>query len=89
MTTLHDTHPSFIDRSQTETVLYRVAVSALTWRADAEPGYSIEEEQRWCLAPLQGIDPGLPIRVLVVDTILDPSRHRTELVQALVALSDG
>jgi hypothetical protein len=89
MTTLHDTHLSFIDRSQTETVLYRVAVSALTWREDAEPGYSIEDEQRWCLAPLGGVDPGLPLRVLVVDTILDRSRNRAQLVRALVALSDA
>ncbi|WP_345752582.1 hypothetical protein [Microbacterium rhizophilus] len=89
MNTLHDPLPSFIDRSQTEAALYRVAVSALTWRADAEPGYSIEDEQRWCLAPLDGIDLGLPFRVLVVDTILDPSRNRAQLVQALVALSDG
>ncbi|WP_324012674.1 hypothetical protein [Microbacterium sp. JZ37] len=89
MKTIRDTLPSFIDRSQTETVLYRAAVSALTWRADAEPGYSIEDEQRWCLAPLRGVDPGLPLRVLVVETILDPSRNCAELVQALVALRDG
>ena len=86
-----ETRSPRIDRSQTEAVLYRVAICALTWhpgKAEADPGYRLEDDQRWCLAPLEGADPGLPIRVLVAATIHDPSRYRVELVRALSALAD-
>lgn len=89
MNTSHSTCPNAIDRAQVESVLYRVAVSALTWypdKTDADHDYRIEQDQRWCLAPMQGVDVGLPIRVLVASTIMDPSRYRAELVCALAAL---
>lgn len=91
MNTVSETRTPLIDRSQTEAVLYRVAICALTWypgKAEADPGYRVEDDQRWCLAPLAGADPGLPIRVLVAATIHDPSRYRAELVRALSALAD-
>ncbi|MDY0907859.1 hypothetical protein [Microbacterium sp. CFBP9034] len=91
MNTVSEARTPLIDRSQTEAVLYRVAICALTWhprKADADPGYRVEDDQRWCLAPLEGADPGLPIRVLVAATIHDPSRYRAQLVQALSALAD-
>lgn len=91
MNTVPETRTPLVDRSQTEAVLYRVAICALTWhpgKADAHPGYRVEDDQRWCLAPLAGPDPGLPIRVLVAATIHDPSRYRVELVRALSALAD-
>jgi len=80
-----------IDRSQTEAVLYRFAICAITWpstKVETDPGHRLEDDQRWCLAPLGGADPGAPIRLLVTATILDPSRYRAELVQALAALAD-
>ncbi|WP_127817856.1 hypothetical protein [Microbacterium sp. CPCC 204701] len=91
MNTVSETSTPLIDRSQTEAVLYRVAICALTWhpgKTDADPGYRVEDDHRWCLAPLDGVDPGLPVRVLVAATILDPSRHRAELVRSLSALAD-
>lgn len=90
MNIVSETRSPLIDRSQTEAVLYRVAICALTWhpgKPDADPGYRIEDDQRWCLAPLEGAEPGLPIRVLVVATIHDPSRYRAALVRALAALA--
>lgn len=90
MNTVSESPTPLIDRSQAEAVLYRVAICALTWhpgKAAADPGYRIEEDQCWCLAPLEESNPGLPIRVLVAATIVDPSRYRAELVQALSALS--
>ena len=91
MNNVSETRTPLIDRSQTEAVLYRVAICAVTWhpgKAGAVRGYSLEGDQRWCLAPLEGADPGLPIRVLVAATIHDPSRYRAELVRALGALAD-
>lgn len=83
--------PRVEDRAPTEIVLSRIAVCALTWysgKAEAEPDYSFEKDQRWCLAPLADLEPGLPLRILVAATILDPSRHRDELIRVLVALGD-
>lgn len=81
-----------LDRAHVEALLARVAICAISWyphRDAAEPGYSIDDDQRWCLRALEGADPGILGRYLVVACIQDPTRHRRELVTALRAVTAG
>jgi hypothetical protein len=44
-----------LDRADVEEVIYRVAVSAFRYYADKpakELGYTVDEDVRWCTAPL-------------------------------------
>lgn len=83
-----------IDRSHTEALLDRVAFAALTYypdRTSDEPGYTVEEDVAYCLAPLQPL-PGAwgdDLRELVGRTITDPTQYRQRLVQQLERLADA
>ena len=55
MTTTTSEGPTMIDRSDCEATLYRIAICAFTYYPDKEadePGYSVDEDVDWCLAPL-------------------------------------
>ena len=79
-----------IDRADIEATRYRVAICALDYypaKPDDEPGYTIDEDITWAIAPLLGHDPTTleQLRHLIGDTITDPTTHR----DALNHLLDG
>ncbi|MFH8251487.1 hypothetical protein ACH3VR_14035 [Microbacterium sp. B2969] len=81
------------DRAHTEEALYRTAVTAVTHyegRADAEPGYTIDEDLDWCMQPLAGVtEPERSVlRGLIRATIVDPTRARQALVRRLAVAAD-
>lgn len=83
-------NPTPNDRAFTETVLGRTALCAIAWypeRSASEAEWSFQKDLAWCLAPLQSGDGGDELRRLVVATIIDPTRHRSDLVLALQAIA--
>lgn len=84
-----------IDRSHTEAVTYRVAVTAITYHPDkptTDPGYTLDEDVDWCLEPLAGLPPETltSVRAVVAETVVDPTAHRQTLQRRLDDLiSDG
>jgi len=90
--TLSTKEITMIDRANAEAATYRVAVAALTYRPDktmVEPGYTIDEDVDWCIQPLHGIPAESidQVRVLVRDTIIDPTAHRMSLARVLADLT--
>ena len=81
-----------LDRTQAEATLYRVAICALTYYADKphdEPGYTIDEDLTWCIAPLLALDTAVldQLRESIRNTIADPTAHRGALNRVLTALT--
>ncbi|GAA1645798.1 hypothetical protein [Microbacterium flavum] len=84
---------SAIDRDRAEKVLYRTAISAFMYypdKPDNEPGYDVEEDVAWCVAPL---DRQLPMpdveifRGVIRMLITEPLADRRPLIQKLAELS--
>ncbi|WP_341976053.1 hypothetical protein [Microbacterium sp. LWO13-1.2] len=82
-----------IDQTDVEATLYRVAVSSFTYYPDKEaeePGYTLDEDQDWCLAPLAGLPAGqrdqlgAAIRVMVTE----PTANRREFIAMLADLAE-
>lgn len=82
-----------LDRTETETVLYRVAICAFTYYPDKpelEPGYTIEEDVVWCSAPLVGLenDQVAELRDVIRTLIADPAADRRGFIATLAQLAD-
>lgn len=79
-----------VDRAIIETVLWRVATTAIAWGSDpadtTHPADNLRDAVAWCLASLEP-DTATPLRVVVARSILDPTQHRHVLVAALQALT--
>ncbi|WP_396655637.1 hypothetical protein [Microbacterium sp.] len=80
-----------IDRADTETVLYRVAISAFTYypgKEAEEPGYTVEEDLAWCLAPLAA-HPAIvdELRTRIRLLITDPTADRRGFLATLAQLA--
>lgn len=83
-------NPTPTDRAFPETVLGRTALCAIAWypeRSASEAEWSFQQDLAWCLAPLPSVAKGDELRRLVVATIIDPTRHRSDLVLALQAIA--
>jgi hypothetical protein len=82
-----------IDRADAEATEYRVAVSAFTYYPDkpaAEPGYSIDEDIDWCVAPLRSLPPERvqALRVRIREMITDPTADRQSFIATLKNLAE-
>ena len=82
-----------IDRADTETVLYRVAISAFTYypgKEREEPGYTVEEDVIWCLAPLVTLPAVLDaMRPRIRQLITDSTADRRGFLTTLAQLAEG
>jgi hypothetical protein len=92
MTTPTDWTPTSIDRADAETALYRVAICACTFypeKPTAEPGYTLAEDVRWCITPLEGVDRPTLERIcrLIRDAIIHPTAYRRDLTRELAHLA--
>ena len=82
-----------LDRTKTEAVINRVAVAAFTYyptKQVDEPGYVIDEDLDWCVAPLWAL-PGAErdaIREEVRKLIEDPTRDRQAFIRDLTARAE-
>lgn len=82
-----------IDRNCTEKVLYRVAICAFMYypgMPDAEPGYDVEEDIAWCLAPLERRLPSGDIQMLSNVTrmiITEPLADRRPFITKLAEIA--
>lgn len=84
---------SLIDRTDVEAALYRVAISAFTYYSDKEaeePGYAIDEDLDWCLAPIAGPLAGRrdQLRATIRVMITDRTANRREFIALLAALAE-
>jgi hypothetical protein len=83
-----------IDRAHTERTLHRVAICAFLYypgKPDAEPGYTVDEDVDWCLAPLSSHLPGPElddIRGQIRALITDPLADRRAFVASLAAAAN-
>ncbi|CDK01641.1 MULTISPECIES: hypothetical protein [Microbacterium] len=90
--TPHMNETTLVDQRDTEVTLFRVAISAFLYypgKLSDEPGYTIDEDLAWCIAPLRS----LPARQLAHTTdtiralIIDPSADRREFIATLATLA--
>lgn len=82
-----------MDRADTETTLYRVAICAFTYYPDKphdEPGYDVEEDVTWCVAPLAVLpaEQLAELRAAIRTLITDPGADRREFIATLADLAD-
>ncbi|WP_341994744.1 hypothetical protein MRBLWH7_002401 [Microbacterium sp. LWH7-1.2] len=94
MTTTPTGDPTMLDRAQAEASLYRVAVCAFTYYPDKavhEPGWTLDEDLDWCLAPLAGLpmDQLAALAPEVRTLITTPTADRQAFIRRLHALSGG
>jgi len=80
-----------LDRSEAESLLYRVASAALSYYPDKptlEPGYTIDEDIDWCLRPLSHLPAHhlQTLRARIADIITDPTAQRQAFVRDVNAL---
>lgn len=86
-------HPTRLDRANTDAALYRVAICAFTYHPNKhldEPGYHLDEDLDWCLAPLAAL-PAVKLAVLrdtITTLITTPTADRQAFIRTLAALSD-
>ena len=72
-------------------LLQRVAIAALAYYPEVhtdEPKYQLDDDTRWCLGPLAGLDsePLARLHTLIGLTITDPTQHRQDLFGAVLEL---
>lgn len=80
--------------SNADAALYKVAYCAFTYYPDKhidEPGYTLEEDLAWCLAPLAVLPaPELAeIRHTIRTLITTPTADRQPFIRRLAALSSN
>lgn len=86
-------HPARLDRAKTDAALYRVAICAFTYHPDKhvdEPGFQLDEDLDWCLAPLAAL-PAVELAVLrdtIATLITSPTADRQAFIRTLAALSN-
>ena len=83
-----------INRSDCEATLYRLAICAFTFYPEKEtdePGYSLDEDVDWCLAPLGGAAVASTIgsRRSIRELITDATADRQAFIVRLRELADG
>ncbi|WP_257524670.1 hypothetical protein [Microbacterium sp. zg.B48] len=81
-----------IERHRTEEALYRVAVSAFTHypgKDAKEPGYTVDEDINWCIAPLLPLPPqqAAQMRETIRELITNPQSDRQAFIAALDRLT--
>lgn len=84
--------PHMIERHRTEEALYRVAVSAFTYypgKDAKEPGYMVDEDISWCIAPLLPLPPQQveQMRETLRELITNPQSDRQAFIAALDRLT--
>ncbi|KJL45773.1 hypothetical protein [Microbacterium trichothecenolyticum] len=84
--------PIMLDRAHAEATLYRVAVCAFTHYPDKpveEPGWTLEEDLAWCLAPLDDLPaPHLADFTGTIRTLITtPTADRQTFIRQLLALT--
>lgn len=92
MTTTPTGDLTMLDRSEAEATLYRVAVCAFTYYPDKgvnEPGWTLDEDLDWCLAPLTGLpdDQRAALGEEIRELITTPTADRQAFIRRLLALS--
>ncbi|MDR7110874.1 MULTISPECIES: hypothetical protein [Microbacterium] len=91
-TTTPNWDPIMIDRAQAEAARWRIAVSAFEYYPEKhldEPGYTIDEDVAWCIAPLTGLpDAELDqMRATILTLITTPTADRQAFIRHLAALT--
>ena len=81
-----------IEERDTEAVIYRTAVVAFQYYPDrerAEPGYTIDEDLDWIIAPLRQLPQAErdAIRARALGLILDPTADRQSFIHDINALT--
>lgn len=82
-----------LDRADVEEVIYRVAVSAFRYYADkpaTELGYTVDEDVRWCTAPLTD-HPDINLAALeqeIRQLITNPNADRQAFIRNLNARAE-
>lgn len=81
-----------LDRAAAENTLNRVAICAFTYYPDKpadEPGWTLDEDLAWCLAPLAGLpDAELAGLAATIRTLITtPTADRQAFIRHLAALS--
>lgn len=81
-----------IEERDTEAVIYRSAVVAFQYYPDretAEPGYTIDEDLDWIIAPLRQLPQAQrdAIRAQALGLILDPTADRQPFIHDIKALT--
>lgn len=84
-------HP-MIDRADAEATLYRIAISAFTYypsKPTDEPGYQVDEDLDWCLAPLATLhrEQVSELRDTILELIINPTADRRPFITALNELA--
>ena len=93
MTTTYPTgEPIMIDRAHAEAARWRIAVCAFEYYPDKhldEPGYTVDEDVAWCVAPLAGLPaPELDqLRATIRTLITTPTADRQAFIRHLAALT--
>lgn len=92
MTTTSEAHRT-LDRADTETTLYRVAICAFTYYPDKphdESGYDVAEDVTWCAVPLAELpaEQLAELRATIRALITDPSADRRAFIGTLAELAD-
>ncbi len=83
-----------IDKRDTEAVIYRTAVVAFQYYPDrkiAEPGYTIDEDLAWIIAPLRQLPQAQrdEIQERALGLIHDPTADRQPFIRGINALAEG
>ncbi|WP_374976627.1 hypothetical protein ACEYYH_02015 [Microbacterium trichothecenolyticum] len=91
-TTTPSNEPTMLDRSAAEATRWRTAVSAFEYYPNKhldEPGYTIDEDVTWCIAPLAGLpDTELDqLRATVRTLITTPTADRQAFIRHLATLT--
>lgn len=92
--TLTNAGCAMIDRADTETTLYRVAICAFTYYPGKpwdEPGYTVDDDVTWCTAPLATLaaERLAELRATIRRLITEPAADRRAFIAALAELADG
>lgn len=92
MTTTPTGEPIMIDRAAAEAARWRTAVCAFEYYPTKhvdEPGYHLDEDITWCLAPLTGLpaDEYDQMRATIQTLITTPTAGRQAFIRRLAALS--
>lgn len=82
-----------LDRADTETTLYRVAICAFTYYPDKphdEAGYDVEEDVAWCAASLAALPTHQlgELRATIQTLVTDPGADRRAFIATLAELAD-
>lgn len=80
-----------VDRSDVEASIGLVGVASVTYYPDKsvdEPGYTIDEDLRWCMKPLGALPQEVAdeLRRAIAAAIIDPTHERESAIRRLRGL---